>query len=65
MINCTTTERSFEPGKRRKVTANFNGGYIASNGGVLLLHQVDRFAGLTKQVAAKILGIDRLPDRAV
>jgi len=42
---------------RRKIEANFAGGEVSSDGGVMLLRQVDRWLGLTKQ-------LDRiLPDR--
>ncbi len=59
MTDCTATELSFEPVRRRKVTANFDGGDITSNGGIMLLRQVDRLTGLTQQVAK------RLPDDRV
>lgn len=42
---------------RRKIEANFAGGQVSSDGGVMLLRQVDRWLGFTKQ-------LDRiLPDR--
>ena len=62
MTNCTATELTFEPVKRRKVTANFNGGDITGNGGLLLLRKIDRLTGLTKQVA-KRLADDRVRGR--
>ncbi len=37
--------------KGRRVEACFSGGDITSNGGVLLLRQVDRVLGLTERVA--------------
>jgi hypothetical protein len=40
--------------KRRKVTALFGGGAVSSDGGVLLLRQVDRRLGLTAGVAAAL-----------
>jgi hypothetical protein len=42
---------------RRKIEANFAGGQVSSDGGVMLLSQVDRWLGFTKQLG----GI--LPDR--
>ena len=48
MTGCTTTELHFEPVRRRKVTANFAGGDITSNGGVMLLRQVDCRTDLTQ-----------------
>lgn len=42
---------------RRKIEANFAGGQVSSDGGVMLLRQVDRWLGFTKR-------LDRiLPDR--
>ena len=57
MTDCT--QLSFElPGLcRRKIEGNFAGGNLSSDGGLVLLRQVDRFMGLTKQLAK------RLPDR--
>ena len=46
----------------RKVAAEFSGRNVSSDGGVLLLRQVDRWLGLTKQVA-KVLPDYRDPDR--
>lgn len=40
--------------KRRKVQAEFSGGDITSDGGVLLLRQIDRRLGLLKAVDALI-----------
>jgi hypothetical protein len=40
--------------KRRKVEAHFGGGAVSSDGGVLLLRQVDRRLGLTAPVAAAL-----------
>src|SRR5262249_47845385 len=57
MTDCT--QLSFElPGFcGRKVEGNFGGGNLSSDGGLVLLRQVDRFMGLTKELAK------RLPDR--
>jgi hypothetical protein len=41
----------------RKIEGNFGGGNLSSDGGLVLLRQVDRFMGLTKELAR------RLPDR--
>src|SRR6516162_10846188 len=46
----------------RKIAADFGGGNVSSDGGVLLLRQVDRWLGLTKQVA-RALPDYRDPDR--
>lgn len=57
MTDCT--QLSFElPGLcGRKIEGNFEGGHLSSDGGLVLLRQVDRFMGLTKEFAK------RLPDR--
>ena len=54
MTNCTPTSFEFPVCLRRKVTANFKGGDVSSDGGVLLLRQVDKHLGLTQQLAAAI-----------
>ncbi|MCH7942275.1 MAG: transposase, partial [Proteobacteria bacterium] len=38
----------------RRVEADFSGGEITSNGGVLLLRQADRLIGLTASVARRL-----------
>ncbi len=44
----------FSSVKRRKVEANFTGGDITSNAGVLLLSEIDRKIGLSRRVARAI-----------
>lgn len=51
MPNCTQTAFKFQPLQRRRVEANFQGGDITSDGGVLLLRQVDHRLGLSEAVA--------------
>ena len=51
MTNCTQESFEFPVLKRRIVEANFQGGDITSDGGVLLLQQVDRRLGLNEAVA--------------
>src|SRR3954452_21983265 len=46
----------------RKIEADFRGGEVTSDGGVLLLRQVDRWIGLTKRLGA-VLPDGRDPDR--
>ena len=41
----------------RKIGGNFEGGNVSSDGGLVLLRQVDRWIGLTKSLAK------RLPDK--
>ena len=47
MTNCTQESFEFPVCKRRRVEANFQGGNITSDGGVLLLQQIDRRLGLS------------------
>jgi hypothetical protein len=49
--NCTQTAFDFPPLKRRQIEANFEGGDITSDGGVLLLRQIDQRLGLSAAVA--------------
>ena len=42
----------FDALDRRPVVAEFNGGHISSDGGVLLIQQVDRHYGLSERIAA-------------
>jgi hypothetical protein len=51
VTNCTQESFQFPVCKRRRVEANFQGGEITSDGGVLLLQQVDRQLGLSEAVA--------------
>lgn len=51
MTNCTQSRFEFPPLKRRQIEANFEGGDITSDGGVLLLRQVDKRLGLSEAVA--------------
>jgi hypothetical protein len=46
----------------RKIQADFSGGEVSSDGGVLLLRQVDRWIGLTKRLG-ELLPDRRNPDR--
>ncbi len=52
MTNCTQVGIEFPGCKRRRVEASFTGGEITSDGGVLLLREVDRRLRLTESVAA-------------
>ncbi|MDH3692860.1 MAG: IS1380 family transposase [Gammaproteobacteria bacterium] len=52
MTNCTQQSFRFPACKRRSVEVNFEGGDITSDGGVLLLRQVDHRLGLCAAVAA-------------
>lgn len=52
MTDCTQESFEFPACKRRVVEANFEGGDITSDGGVLLLRQADRVLGLSEAIAA-------------
>ena len=49
---CTTEQLEFQGHGCRRVQASFDGGYISSDGGALLLREVDGRLGLTGRVAA-------------
>lgn len=51
MTNCTSQPVLFPACRKRRVEARFDGGDVTSNGGALLLRQVDRQLGLTAAVA--------------
>jgi len=55
VTNCTTKKVQktikFSSCKKRKVLANFNGGAITSDGGVLLIREIDKKIGFTKKLA--------------
>ncbi len=50
MTNCTQESFQFPRVNRRVVEANFNGGKITSDGGVLLLRQADHLLGLSDAI---------------
>lgn len=56
MTKCTDSILEFPRCQRRRVQAEFSGGAITSDGGVVLLRQVDQRIGLTERLA------QRLPD---
>lgn len=51
MANCNTKNISFSSLNRKKIIAGFNGGAIGSDGGLLLLREVDKQLGLTKKIS--------------
>lgn len=51
MTKCYQNSIPFSPVKRRQVEADFTGGDITSNAGVLLLRETDRKLGLCRSVA--------------
>ena len=54
MPNCTQKEMKFGRLGRREIQANFAGGALSSDGGLMLLRQVDRRIGLSKAVASAL-----------
>jgi Transposase DDE domain group 1 len=52
MPKCTQPELSFPSFDRRKIEANFTGGEVSSDGGILLLREADRRLGLVKALDA-------------
>ena len=58
MTICSPTTIQFPSVKRRRVQASFDGGDITTDGGALLLSQVDRRLGLTRALA-RVLGDGR------
>lgn len=62
MPKCTAQNLSFGRLGRRVIEANFSGGALSSDGGLMLVRQVDRMTGLSRQVA-DALHDPRDPDR--
>jgi hypothetical protein len=62
MPKCTRSELPFGRLGRRVIQANFQGGALSSDGGLMLLRQVDQRIGLSAQVA-DALHDPRDPDR--
>lgn len=54
MTDCTAKVFSFSPLSRKKITAQFSGGSITSNAGIVLLREVNKKLSLSKQLAACI-----------
>ena len=56
MTECNQEKLEFPGFGGRKIQADFGGGQVSSDGGLLLVRQVDRRLGLTQRLA------ERLPD---
>lgn len=54
MPNCTRETLSFPGFARRRIEADFSGGDITSDAGVLLLRQADRLLGLSESIVAAV-----------
>ena len=59
MTKCTQESFDFPDVKRRSVEVNFQGGDITSDGGVLLLRQVDKRLGLSEAVSKALQDLRR------
>ena len=55
---------TFSPLSRRQIEADFSGGHITSDAGLLLLREVDKQHRLTRRLAA-VLHDPRAPDGAL
>jgi hypothetical protein len=62
VTDCNQGKIEFPGFGGRKIAAEFDGGEVSSDGGVLLLRQVDRWIGLTKRLS-ELLPDRRDPDR--
>ena len=54
MTDCTQSYLSFASLGRKKIQADFDGGPLTSDSGVLLLREIDRCLGLTESISACI-----------
>src|SRR5664279_5389439 len=61
MPYCNTELFEFPSFDRRKIEANFQGGDVSSDGGLMLLRQADRSIGLTKAIDQALMD-PRHPD---
>jgi hypothetical protein len=62
MTECSETRFAFPPLGARAVIARFNGGYVTSDGGGLLLREVERRTGILRRLAACFTD-QRTPER--
>ena len=54
MTKCVLPSTPLPAFKGRKVEVNFEGGDITSDGGIILLQQMDRKLGLTEKIAGRL-----------
>ena len=54
MAECNELEFELPGFSGRKIEGNFEGGNVSSDGGLVLLRQVDRWIGLTKTLRPAI-----------
>jgi Transposase DDE domain group 1 len=62
VTECNQETIAFPGFRGRKIQADFGGGQVSSDGGLLLVRQIDRRLGLTQRLAA-VLPDPRHPDR--
>ena len=55
MTNCNSQSMVFQPCRGRKVEANFDGGYVSSNGGALLLRKAARELGIFEEIDKQLV----------
>ena len=60
MTDCTLSRIEFPRCRGRRVTADFGGGDISSNGGALLLALADRRLGLLSGLSRRLVDARRL-----
>lgn len=61
MTVCTQTTFEFQGLGRRKVTADFKGGYLSSDGGGLILREVEKKLGLIDRLAGCFIDLRKQP----
>jgi len=64
MSKCTAPELTFPSFDRRKIEASFGGADISSDGGIMLLRQIDRRLGLTAAID-EVMSDPRRPECVV
>jgi hypothetical protein len=62
VTKCNELPLQFPGFHGRKIEGEFDGGDVSSDGGVLLVRQIDRWIGLSKRLA-EVLPDRRDPDR--
>lgn len=61
MTDCTRIDLNFPSFDRRKIEANFSGGDVSSDGGLMMLRQADLRIGLTEALDQALID-PRNPD---
>ena len=54
MTDCNSQSMVFQPCRGRKVEADFDGGYVSSNGGALLLREAARRLGIFEEIDKRL-----------